>query len=460
MDTVDVAIVGGGPAGSSAALGAVENDATTVVLEKGVPRSDRDDLGPDSTDAAGFLDYWVDIAGLDPTDLPQSVIEQVLDGAEFHGPTEELYLSETGMPASYPHFGFTFHRAKFDDWLRSRAETAGAEYRVGSSVQSVETDVRGDPTHVLVLANGEEIRADTLVLADGPQRQVTMSVLDSYLPEDRSASTVLSPRTANHIAYQEYRQFPDRIFDRDRLKFWWGWIPGHTAYPWVFPNRDGVARVGLTTPIGLTMSDCTRPTDYPLVHSDDERLPSPREYVRRLLDRLYGDEYDIESDFPIQETGYGKDDGTETYPISSTRPIDSPTKLDVAVVGGAMGATSAFHEGGDHVAMRTGALAGTLAAKGRLDAYNDAWKDAIGDEVLRNVSMAQVVRDYTPEDWDRAISIARTLQKRKSAGVPTVSTALSVGFPGVRLLGAYWWQKLRFGSGRYVQIAEEEYQIE
>ncbi len=58
-----------------------------------------------------------------------------------------------------------------------------------------------------------------------------------------------------------------------------------------------------------------------------------------------------------------------------------------------MGATSAFHEGGDHVAVRTGAIAGRLAANDRLERYNDAWNDAIGDEVLRNVAFADIVRD-------------------------------------------------------------------
>ncbi|MFW5911253.1 MAG: FAD-dependent oxidoreductase, partial [Halolamina sp.] len=63
MERVDVAIVGGGPAGTAAAHAAAEHGADALVLEKGVPREDREGLGPDSTDAAGILDYWVDIMG-------------------------------------------------------------------------------------------------------------------------------------------------------------------------------------------------------------------------------------------------------------------------------------------------------------------------------------------------------------------------------------------------------------
>jgi len=149
----------------------------------------------------------------------------------------------------------------------------------------------------------------------------------------------------------------------DAIVFWWGVMPGETAYPWIFPNADRVCRIGLTMPIGLDIDDFDRDA-YALLDADDESIPRGSEYVRRLLEWQYGDEYDIEEDFPIVEDA-GKRNGTETYPISSTRPIDSPTEVGIAVTGGAMGTTSAFHEGGDHVAVHTGALAGgELAAAG------------------------------------------------------------------------------------------------
>lgn len=459
MEQVDVAVVGGGPAGTAAARSAGAKGSEVVVIEKGVPRADRTDLGPDSTDAAGFLDYWVDIAGLDVEELPEGVVQQILERADFIGPTESVSIDGTGIESSYPHFGFTFHRARFDDWHRGKAEGAGASYRVGRAVRSVETDVSGTPTHELTLSDGTEIRAQYLVLADGPQRRITMDVLDRYLPESKAASTLLSPRTANHIAYQEYRKFPAAVFESNAIKFWWGYVPGHTAYPWVFPNRERVARVGLTMPIGLSKDDVADPTAYTLVREDDETLPSPREYISRLLVREYGDEYDVESDFPIVDQGYGKDQGTETYAISSTRPIDSPTTLNVAVVGGAMGATSAFHEGGDHLALRTGQLAGELAAAGSLSRYNRAWKAATGSEVLRNVALAELVRGYEPTDWDRVFEIGRQMLASQEGAVPGIRSAFAGGYPALKLYLAYRWQKWQFRSGNYVQIAESDYRI-
>jgi electron-transferring-flavoprotein dehydrogenase len=452
MERVDVAVVGGGPAGTSAAWTAAAGGANALVIEKGVPRTDRDGLGPDSTDAAGMLDYWVDLMDFSPEDIPEEVVLRELDGADFIGPSETLSLDDTGLDAAYPSFGFAFDRAGFDDWLREEASAAGATYRVGDRVTDVETDTAGSgPTHTLTLAGGEQVRAEYLILADGPQRTVTMGVLDQFLPEG-SALERLDPATANHIAYQEHRQIPEELFEPTRLKFWWGMMPGHTAYPWVFPNDDTVARVGLTMPIGLDIAeyDCE---EWALLQPEDEQVPDGSVYLRRLLNRAYP-EYDID-DFPLVEKR-GKRGGTETYPISSTRPIESPTGANVAVVGGAMGATSAFHEGGDHVAVRTGKIAGRLAASDDLGRYNDAWQGVLGTELLRNVTMADVVSEYDPSDWDRAFGAADRMLNR---GEYTMSSLLRSGLTGVRLVLAYRRRKRRFSAGDYVQLQETEYAV-
>jgi electron-transferring-flavoprotein dehydrogenase len=453
MHQVDVAVVGGGPAGSSAGAAAANAGADVVVLERGVPRADREEIGPDSTDAAGFLDYWFEVAGVDYRSIPDEVILQELDSAEFIGPSERVELSDTGIDAEYPGFGFTFHRARFDDWLRGEAEDAGADYRTEVSVRSVDSQYSdGEYSHTLTLASGDEIEADYVVLADGPQRQVTMPTLDQFTPEDRSVSDMLAPPHANHIAYQEYRRLPAETWEPDKIKFWWGWMPGETAYPWVFPNDEPVARVGLTMPIGMDVDEFDA-GEYRLLREDDDRIPDGGTYIDRLLEEAYPD-HDPE-DFPVVEDR-GKDDGTETYPISSTRPIDSPTRANLAVAGGAMGTTSAFHEGGDHCAMRTGRLAGLLAAEGRLEEYNDAWKAAIGDEILRNVSMADVVRDYDPQDWDHTFEIARKLGAEQGA-TKVLQLSGGAGLAGVKLAGAYKYRKWKFRGGRYTQLREDEY---
>jgi len=450
MERVDVAVVGGGPAGSAAGHAAASEGADVVVLERGVPRADRETLGPDSTDAAGMLDYWVDIMDF-AEGFPESVILQKLEGAVFHGPTESLRLEDTAIDASYPEFGFTFHRAGFDDWLRDRAEDAGAEYRVGASVTGVTTD-RSGPSHGIALSDGEDVHATHLVLADGPQRTVTAGTLDQFLPGDRSTTDVLASTLANHIAYQEHRRLPEALFEPDLIEFWWGIMPGHTAYPWIFPNDGGVARIGLTMPIGLDVDEYDR-SGWALLREDDEAIPRGGEYVERLLERQFPD-YDL-ADFPLVEDR-GKSGGTETYPISSTQPIESPTAANVAVAGGAMGSTSAFHEGGDHVAVATGELAGRLAAQDRLGAYNDAWHARVGEEIARNVAMADLVRGFGPADWDRTLATGRQVLATDGH---RLRQGLAGGLHGLSLTARYMWLRRRLRNGGYVQLREGEYVV-
>ncbi|WP_254862728.1 NAD(P)/FAD-dependent oxidoreductase [Halovivax gelatinilyticus] len=456
MERVDVAIVGGGPAGASAAEQAASHGAETVCLEQGVPREDREELGPDSTDAAGMLDYWIDIMDEDYREIPDDVILQELSGTDFVGPSTRVELNTTGMDASYPSFGFTFHRARMDDWLYERARDAGADIRVGTSVSSLETEIHtSGQTHTLTLSNGDSIEAERIVLADGPQRRITLDALDQFTPTGTSISEFLSPPTANHIAYQEYREFPEELFPDDRLVFWWGWMPGETAYPWVFPNDGTVARVGLTMPIGMTLDDVEHPETYRLLDPSDGGIPSGSTYITRLLERVYGDEYDVERDIPLVEDR-GKARGTETYPISSTRPIDSPVEAGIAVAGGAMGTTSAFHEGGYHVAVRTGKIAGRLAAVDRLGSYNDVWKRAVGSEILRNVCFADIVGDYQPDDWDRVFDVANGMIGDGYGG-RLLGRRYTAGIGATKLLLAYKRRKFRYRDGGYVQFAEDEY---
>jgi electron-transferring-flavoprotein dehydrogenase len=450
MQQVDVAIVGGGPAGSAAGHAAASEGADAVVIEKGVPRADRDGLGPDSTDAAGILDYWVDIMDLDEP-IPDHVKHRELSAAEFIGPTETVELTDTGIDSTHPNFGFTMHRARFDDWLRERAAAAGAEYRVGNAVADVQTDLTGSPTHVVTLRDGTEIEADYLILADGPQRTVSGTLLERWLPEDRMEQ--LASKRTNHIAYQEYREFPEELFEEDRIKFWWGYMPGHTAYPWVFPNDATVARVGLTMPIDLDLSTVENPEQYQLLRDDDERIPRGNVYIERLLETVYP-ERGLEA-FPLIEDR-GKSGGTETYPISSTRPIESPTGANIALVGGAMGATSAFHEGGDHVAIRTGSIAGRLAALGAMRAYNNEWHRAIGPEVRRNCIFAEMVRGHEPDDWDRLFGLVNGIVD--ATGI-TPRGAVYKGWSGAKLFAEYKLRKFRYRNGRYAQVLEDDYGV-
>lgn len=445
MEEFDLAVVGGGPGGASAAREAAK-EKSVVVFEKGVAREDRDEPGPDSTDAAGFLDYWVDVAGFDEEFVDEMPILQEIDRAEFVGPNVTATLEDTQVSSWYDGFGFTFNRVAMDDLLRELAEEEGAEYRVGRAVRGVESrETKDGFVHKVKVAGGEDVKAETAVLADGPSRRVTLPTLAQFDTEgsDGKVADALNPSKANHIAYQEHRRFPDELFEDDVLRFWWGAIPGETAYPWYFPNDDNVVKLGLTAPIGVELND-KKDDGYTLLRGSDETQPPGEEYIRRLLKQEYP-EYDLD-DFPRVEDR-GKRKGVESYPISSTRPIESPARAGVLVVGGAMGATSMFHEGGYHVAVGTGKAAGRVVAENRVDEYNDEWKEAVGEEISRNVGLASLVQDYEPEDWDR-------LFRRANAALDGGILELIRHAPAIYKLR----RKYDKERNKYVAVSEEEYE--
>ena len=80
-------------------------------------------------------------------------------------------------------------------------------------------DVHRRDDHRLTLADGREIAATRLLLADGPARRVTIPTLNQVLPADRDVADRLGSRAANHIAYQEYRRIPSALCEPDTIRF-------------------------------------------------------------------------------------------------------------------------------------------------------------------------------------------------------------------------------------------------
>lgn len=403
----DVVVIGGGPGGAAAALEAARSpeEPAVVVLEAGVPREERPEPGADSTDAAGLLDYWRDLAGLDD-DLLSGLIEREIEQVRFLAGDGELTIEETGENSAYERIAYTFDRVGLDDRLQARAVEAGADYRTGARVTDVTTRVEdGSIVHAVETAGGDHFEAGALVLADGPKRQVTVRALSQFYPRERLTGDVLGPAANNHVAYQEHRRVPEAVFEEigSELVFWWGDLPGETAYTWAFPNADRVVRFGLTMPPSVDFGSLEDPTAHRLIEPDDDDLPPKSTLIRRLLEAEFGDDYDVAEAFP-RVTDRGKREGTEAYAISSMRPIDSPVRANIAVVGGAMGSTSAFHEGGYHTAVGSGRIAGRLAASGDLDRYNRTWKADLGREIAINVVFAEVFGEYGPAEWEATLS--------------------------------------------------------
>lgn len=212
MESVDVAVVGAGPAGSMAARAAALQGARTVVFDR------RPELGH-PVQCGEFLptaEELTDIFG------PNETIERA-----FHIPTETVLrrthwmvcVSPYGHRFRFPLSGVMLSRRAFDKALAYEAEGAGAELRYPQGVASVDG-------HELLLADRTRVYARAIIAADGPTSTVGRSL--GFSP----------PREM----FRMITASVDGAFE-DEIDLYFGRsAPG--GYAWVFPRGDDM-NIGL-----------------------------------------------------------------------------------------------------------------------------------------------------------------------------------------------------------------------
>jgi geranylgeranyl reductase family protein len=308
-DEWDVAIVGAGPAGLSAAVAAAKAGARAVVLERAVhPRY--------KTCGGGLI--GTSLAALDP-DLLLPVRERV-DAATFtlRGKREFTRQKDDVLLAMVL-------REEFDDVLRQAAVKAGVVVRQRAFVRFVREDVG---VACARLADGTELRAKTLVGADGSAGVTARYVGVEFSQVDLGLEVEVAAPA--HVQ-KEWR---------GRILIDWGPIPG--SYGWVFPKADRLT-VGVIAPRG---------------NSDQTK-----KYLRAFIDQL-----ELTS-FPfLQDSGH----------LTRCRAQSSPLRRGrVLVAGDAGGLLEPWTREGISFALRSGSAAGVYAAKAALSPDEESADQAL-----------------------------------------------------------------------------------
>lgn len=201
--TVDVVVVGGGPAGSTCARDLVSAGYEVTVLDRAVFPRTKLCAGWVTPDALADLE-------LDPTDYPHRFLT-----------FEQLQLHWKWLGISHASRQHSIRRFEFDDYLLRRS---GARV-VRHKVRNIERD--GDDFVI-----DEEIRCRYLVGAGGTACPVYREFFNDINPRARALQTA--------TLEQEYP------FDwRDGDCHLWFFRDGLPGYAWYVPKQDGYVNIGL-----------------------------------------------------------------------------------------------------------------------------------------------------------------------------------------------------------------------
>jgi geranylgeranyl reductase family protein len=197
VEEYDVAVVGAGPAGSSAARAAAAAGARVVVLDRAAfPRY--------KTCGGGLIGpSLAALPGAPPTRASISRVSLSLAGGRRRTRSADRPCLEMVT------------RAELDAWLLSCAADAGAEVRVPCRVVSVTDDV--------VETDAGPLRAGVVIAADGTSSRLAREVGVRLARVDLGLELELD-------AGSSAAEWADRVH------LDWGPIPG--SYGWVFPKGD------------------------------------------------------------------------------------------------------------------------------------------------------------------------------------------------------------------------------
>jgi geranylgeranyl reductase family protein len=216
----DVVIVGGGPAGSAAAVELCRAGRSVVVLGKAT--FPRDKCCGDGLTTLALRE--LEQLGLDPTEIDDWFD---VDGAVLRSPSGRVIrvpLPDDGR------FAAVAPRLQLDDALLRRAREVGADVRDGRAFRTLDT-AAGRNDAVTVGADGLDIRTRYVIAADGmwsPVRKATGTTHPGYLGE-----------------WHGFRQYATDVTGSAarELHVWFepDLVPG---YAWSFPLPGGRANVG------------------------------------------------------------------------------------------------------------------------------------------------------------------------------------------------------------------------
>lgn len=240
----DIVVIGGGPAGSSAARVAAENGVSVALFHR------NNEIGVPVRCAEGIsreiLEKYVGKENIKPEWIATEV-----DTFRFVSPAE--YNVDVKVKLT----GYVLNRRNFDFDLAIRASESGAEVHTGCYVYKVEP--KDDHSLVYINNYGKEfvVKAKLVIAADGVESKIARFFgLDTSLSLDDIDSCA-----------QVYATNVD--IEKNRIEFFVSPEIAPGGYIWIFPKGYRKANIG----IGISGKDNSRQT--------------AAEYLKKFMDRKF-----------------------------------------------------------------------------------------------------------------------------------------------------------------------------
>jgi len=200
-EAFEVAIVGAGPAGLSAACLLAEKGVKTIVLERGEY--------PGAKNISGGVLYGHDLAQILPDyekrscPIERNIVESRIwylsrDGGYSFAYRDKIFADER------KHNVFTVGRAKFDRWFAEQARAKGALVACGTVV----TDLLRDPNNRVLGVQTDrpdgDVRANVVLLADGINSPLAAKT--GFRPELKPHRVSLAVKEVIELSEEQIRE--------------------------------------------------------------------------------------------------------------------------------------------------------------------------------------------------------------------------------------------------------------
>jgi len=356
----DVIVVGGGPAGSSAARLAAKNGCTVALIEKEKEIAE-------TVRTSGVT--W--ISDIEKFGIPNECYNPIKKFS-FCSPNNSVTISDEIAKAAVLNVRKTYR------FLANRAKKEGAEIFVSTNVLDVLKNSNEECIGVIAKSNEKQIRFNGKIIIDAS-----------------GFGSVIAKELGHVKQWKKFGVGAEFEVKVEKLEYdnWWlmvGQEYSPAGYAWIFPTSKNTARIGVG--IGKPDSDI-----------------DPTIRLNELIDKKMG---------PIKELGQIEKIEFH-YGLIPNEGLSRKTVYNnLILVGDSAGQANPLVLEGIRYAIRFGEVAGKVAAdairegdtsEASLIVYEKEWKKAIESKINSAVKVQNRWVRLSDEEWDKELNIINEL---------------------------------------------------